>query len=128
MKSDTLFTDVEPITFPPRRRRVGATTDSIALVACNGHYGTVICHDGPGIESAIEDTSPALDACGLDDAPDGLSIWEGCYITTRDYWGEYDAYLSGHFRDLTEAEWTLLRETDVPWEMEEILEVTDAGR
>lgn len=117
-KIDTIFTTIKDEPAPPRRGRVGATTDSIALVASNGYDGVVLCHDGPGIEAAIEDTGTCLDYCGLDDAPDGLSIWEGSYQVVRTYEGDYDAWLEGTFRPLTEAEWGLLRTTEVPWTLE----------
>lgn len=107
----------------PRRKRLGATTDSIALIACNGGCGVILEHDGPGIEAAVDgECNLRLEDHGLDDAPDGLSIWEGryaCFNTSYEYSYEYECELDGKFRDLTDREWDYLRETGTPWEYEE---------
>lgn len=100
---------------PPHRTRIGATTDSIALIASVNGRGVILAYDGPGIEADIEAIgSRYLGDHGLDDAPDGLSIWEG-HLST---YGELDAELCGSFRALTDAEWARLRETGTPWEYE----------
>lgn len=125
MGLESLFEDMkECVAEPARRKRVGATTNSIALIANNGGTGCVLECDGSGIEASLDDVGKALDDNGLDDAPDGLSIWEGRYVTTQhnsiDYGIDYDAELIGTFRDLTEREWALLRETGTPWEFEPV--------
>ncbi len=102
-------------------KRIGATTDSIALIANNGGKGVILEYNGAGIEASVEAIGVRyLDDHGLDDAPDGLSIWEGRYLVTRsgnfEHPDEYDAELDGTFRDLTDREWALLRETGTPWE------------
>lgn len=91
------------------------------VVACNGGAGCVlyaigscwaVWHEGSG--------SYRLDDNGLDDAPDGISIWEGrmqSWGPDRD--GEYDAELRGEFRDLTEEEWRLLAKGEAPWDEKE---------
>lgn len=105
---------------PPPRKRIGATTDSIALIASRNGHGVILAHDGDGIEADIEAVGlGGLDDHGLDDAPDGLSIWEGHMSGWGpDHNGEYDCELRGKFRHLTEAEWSLYRSTGTPWEFE----------
>lgn len=122
MSLGDLFKPIATEPEPPRRKRLGATTDSIALIANNGGTGVVLAYDGAGIECCIDEgNGKALDDNGLDDAPDGLSIWEGAYHTwhvhTPDM-NEWEAELRGTFRDLTDREWALLRETGTPWEFE----------
>lgn len=107
---------------PPRKKRVGATTESIALIANNGGVGVILEHDGTGIEASIDGVGKALDDNGLDDAPDGLSIWEGDFHTWQTWtdWGyDYDAELRGTFRPLTQHEWLLISEGLPPWLFEE---------
>lgn len=109
----------------PRRKRIGATTDSVALIANNCGNGVILACDGPGIEADIEAVGIGhLDDHGLDNAPDGLSIWEG-KLTGGQVGNGYDGYdyeteLVGSFRALTEREWALLRDTGTPWEFEPI--------
>lgn len=104
----------------PRRRRVGATTDSIALVANAGGIGCVLACDGEAIEIDFDiESSKSLCDHGLDDAPDGISIWEGKgYASSGTYEHplETDFELVGKFRQLTDREWELLRTTGTPWE------------
>jgi hypothetical protein len=108
---------------PPTKKRLGATTDSIALIANNGGKGCILTYSGPGIEACVDEGGSALlDDNGLDDAPDGLSIWEGYYCVTEshtDCGHEYDATLEGKFRPLTPTEWKLLAETGKPWKYED---------
>ena len=113
--------DDEPADLTPPRKRVGATTDSIALIAARKGHGVILAHDGGGIEADIEAVGlGALDDHGLDNAPDGLSIWEGRMSGWGpDHNGDYDCELRGTFRPLTDAEWTMFRETGTPWTFEE---------
>lgn len=97
-------------------------TNSIALVASNNGHGCILAFNGEGIEVDFEhESDPSLDMHWMDDAPDGLSIWEGCY-KDHETWGDhgmdYDGELVGTFRPLTEREWELLKSTGTPWEME----------
>lgn len=108
---------------PPRKKRKAPWNehDDIALIANNGGTGCILVSDGAAIEYSQENGC-ALDDNGLDDAPDGLSIWEGrghSWETNTDMGHEYDFELRGTFRDLTDREWALLRETGTPWEFEE---------
>lgn len=111
-----------PAPEPPRKKRKAPwnTHPDIALIANNGGTGCILASDGAAIEYSQEN-GHALDDNGLDDAPDGLSIWEGRGHSSEwhtDMGHEYDFELNGSFRDLTEQEWTLLRETGTPWEYE----------
>lgn len=93
------------------------------VVACMNGHGCVLhwigeaweyWRDGCGTEE--------LAAQGMDDAPDGISIWEGTIHTwgpDRD--GEYDAEPVGEFRDLTPEEWKMLAEGSAPWNEKEWL-------
>jgi len=113
------FLKPEPVAWSEYNRKV----KSRVVVACNNGAGCVLhaigsCweawHDGSG--------SYRLDDNGLDDAPDGISIWEGrmqSWGPDRD--GEYDAELRGEFRDLTPEEWTLLAKGQAPWDEKEWL-------
>jgi hypothetical protein len=104
-----------------RPKRVGATTDSIALVACNNGKGVLLAFDGDGIEADVE-------ALGLGrvvepvvvEVPDGLSIWEGHLATYRcgERGEEYEAQLEGKFRPLTAEEWERYRTAGLPWSFE----------
>lgn len=88
------------------------------VVACNGGAGCVLYAIGSCWEAWYEGSgSYRLDDNGLDDAPDGVSIWEGRvqgWGPDRD--GEYDAELRGEFRPLTAEEWQLLASGEPPWD------------
>lgn len=109
---------------PPARRKRMAPWDreeSIALIAAKDGKGCILSHDGDGIEADIDSLGVGdLGDHGLDDAPDGLSIWEGrldAWVSHSPENGtDYEAQLEGKFRDLTEREWFLLRNTGTPWE------------
>lgn len=107
---------------PTRLIRIGAKHDSIALIASNGNHGCVMAHHGSGIEYEIEAIGDGpLEDFGLDDAPEGLSIWEGYLHATGGrsmFEDDYETSLEGEFRDLTDEEWALLKETGVPWKYE----------
>jgi hypothetical protein len=59
-----------------------------------------------------------LDLLGLDDAPNGISIWEGgiksVHVHTPDC-NEHDSWLAGGFRDPTDEEWAAIRKNECPW-------------
>lgn len=92
--------------------------DSIALIASSGGTGVILEFDGTGIEGDIEtESSRRLDDHGLDNAPDGLSIWEGkLRVTSSRYDEDVDCELVGEFRELSRVEWGLLETSGVPWE------------
>jgi len=97
--------------------------ESRLVVACNNGAGCVLYAIGSCWEAWYEGScSYVLDDNGLDDAPDGISIWEGRMLSWGpDYNGEYDAELRGEFRNLTEKEWKLLAEGCAPWDEKEWL-------
>lgn len=76
------------------------------------------CTDHSHISMEIEQTSRRLDDLGLDDAPDGISVWEGCYVWRP---GGYECPQDGttdpqgEFRTPTEDEWLAIREGRSPW-------------
>jgi len=91
---------------------------SIALIAHRGSAGCVLAFDGAGIEYFIECAGFELVDLGLDDAPDGLSIWEGRAEGHWTFERDYDSSLEGTFRSLTPEEWHLYETTGEPWEYE----------
>lgn len=55
---------------------------------------------------------------GLDDAPEGISIWEGGIKTVHFHspdCNEYDSSLIGSFRAPTPAEWESIMKAECPW-------------
>jgi hypothetical protein len=82
---------------------------SWAVVACDGHgNGVVLSYGGP-IEYEIDAVGTTLSDLGLDDAPWGISIWEGIYSWEK---GGYECpedgntYPMGTFRKPTILELT----------------------
>lgn len=99
--------------------------DSRALIASDGNgNGCVISYVGEGIHYMLSETSQRLDDIGLDDAPQGLRIWEGRArggevthgLEGTDYG---DVYLVGAFRELTSLEWDAVIKGRVPWHVED---------
>jgi hypothetical protein len=92
--------------FPPKLSR--------AVVASSGagDWGVVLWYEGPDLEREIEEVGLGMrtDNLGLFDAPDGLSVWEGCYINVG---GELEA--DGTFRDLSREEWMAIYGGESPW-------------
>ena len=88
----------------------GWATPSIAIVACHNGQGVVLWYGGgPSLAYEIEEAGMRrLDQLYLDDAPDGISVWEGCYITTGgNCFGIDDVEVNaeGAFRKPTAREW-----------------------
>ncbi len=84
---------------------------------CVLHYG-----GGASLRYEIEEMGcNALDDLGLDDAPDGISVWVGRYITVGgaarlgDYDDSYETKAVGEFRDPTDEEWAAIRQQKNPW-------------
>ena len=81
--------------------------------------GVVLWCAGKGIEEEVSATSPRLDDLGLDDAPEGISIWEGCIVTRKCgnplYGVDYETELVGKFRDPSDAEWAEIHQGRSPW-------------
>ena len=75
------------------------------------------------VEDYFTDFGRHIEDLGLDDAPEGISVWEGDLVTTEswtDCGKEYDTELEpanreDPFRDLTDAEWAAIRTGQNPW-------------
>lgn len=80
-----------------------------AVVACDGRgNGCVLHHRGGCLDSAIDEWGRSLSDLGLDDAPRGLSMWEGKMGLVDGDAREPDGALLGTFRPLSSAETLLL--------------------
>jgi len=95
---------------------------SLAVVACDGHgTGCVIWTAGPHVRMEIEEySSVTLAALGLDDAPHGISVWEGRYDyhdTSHPLGPDEgcEATPKGSFRSPTADEWKAICEDRCPW-------------
>lgn len=91
---------------------------SKAVIASRGGHGAILWFRGSAIEHELDAVGGDLSDMGLDDAPDGISIWEGTYVTIRgggEYDGDYDSEPSGKFRTPTDEEWVAIRENRSPW-------------
>lgn len=89
------------------------------LVACDGEGNGCILAFVGHIELMFECGSKKLEDLGLDNAPEGLSIWEGSVVDTT-YESidgtDYDCELQGDFRKLTEDEWEAFRKGENLWD------------
>lgn len=93
---------------------------SKGVIANGAHGGCVLFFAGPHLYSMVSDAGISdLDLLGLDDAPEGISIWEGgiksVHINTPDC-NEHDSWLDGSFRDPTDEEWAAIRRNECPWD------------
>ena len=95
-------------------RKIMDSHKAYAVVACdrNGH-GAVLWH--LGLTGAIEEPGlHELGDIGLDDANQGISIWNGhlvwtCSPSTPNRPEEWDFELEGPYRDPTDEEWEAIR-------------------
>jgi hypothetical protein len=95
--------------------RAKNTSSHKAVVANSNHAGTVL-YATKELKQFVSDIGPRLDDVGLDDAPEGISIWEGNVVTTYDQFnGDYDAFLEGKFRVPNEREWNAIKKQRSPW-------------
>jgi hypothetical protein len=93
---------------------------SKAVIAANHKgFGCVVWYVGPGLINEIEEAGlQELGDLGLDDAPEGISVWEGIYVWSR---GPYecpedgDSAPVGAFRRPSDEEWIAIREGRNPW-------------
>ena len=84
-----------------------------AIIANNNGQGCVLAYGGGAtLRYEIEEAGcHALDYLGLDDAPEGISVWEGRYNTTGNAGspGYFDDSVEtqpcGRFRALSNQEW-----------------------
>jgi hypothetical protein len=97
-------------------------TTSRVLIAMGPKSGAVLEYQGSGITIEMEEAGLyGLDDLGLDDAPSGLSIWEGDYVYEPGYVDGYEApgegmsSPKGRFRQLTPEEWATVSEAKPLW-------------
>lgn len=88
--------DVGP---PPYKKDMS----SLALIASDGQLAICLARIGWSLDCWFDEMGES-EHQAFEDAPVGLSVWEGNIITTRSYWGEYDAELIGVYRPLTDDE------------------------
>lgn len=120
----TLFDKIE---FQPAEKHEPSEYDkpSRAVVAMGEHDGVVLWHIGAHIHDEIQNVGSKLSDLGLDDAPQGISVWEGVWVghETHTFDGtEYESHPSGKFREPTDEEWAAIRKGDCPWETIEWLQ------
>lgn len=96
---------------------------SLAVVVSNGDRIAVPWTAGVHVRFDLVEHGLGFEDLGLDDAPDGISIWEG--VTKGGQYigdGEYsDPYLDGTFRQPTDEEWAAIRAGRSPWNDDEWL-------
>lgn len=84
-----------------------------AVIINHGGDGMIVDFVGGHLSNEIEASSHFLGDLGLDDAPDGISIWEGWYW----YFGDDgDSEARGEFRDPTDEEWEVIKAGGCPWD------------
>jgi len=90
------------------------TKASKAVLAVNEGEGVVLWSVG-AINDEVKGDGPDADALGLfQNAPKGISIWEGHYVAHDDPFGTYTVP-RGHFRAPTQMEWTKIQKGECPW-------------
>ncbi len=110
-------------TFNEEQRKPGdwnKNKPSLVMIANNDHGdGCILFYVGAHISNEIEAVgSSQLCDYGLDDAPHGISVWEGKYKYFGD--GEdTEAKPDGVFRSPTFEEWAALIANVNPWHEEE---------
>lgn len=85
-----------------------------AVVASRHGYGTILWSVGHfSFDEFLSNTGRDLGDLGLDDAPDGIHVWEG---RMESGWGDDgDLDLEGTFRSPTDDEWNAIRQNRSPW-------------
>ncbi|NJO18701.1 MAG: hypothetical protein HC877_24135 [Thioploca sp.] len=94
---------------------------SKGIIASNGAgQGCVLWAVGAHLRFELEEVGlTMLGDLGLDDAPLGISVWEGKYIWQPGNWEhplDGDMVPCGTFRSPTEEEWTAIRAGRCPLE------------
>ncbi len=97
---------------------------SLAVVASDGQgEGAVLWTVGAHLNLEMEEIGLyRLDELGLDNAPLGISVWEGKGVWSRGPWEhpqDGDMELVGEFRDPTKLEWAFIKDNECPWNDEE---------
>jgi hypothetical protein len=99
--------------------RKTCSSPSQAVVANGPHGGCVLFYTGSALEYEIcEAGLTDLSDLGLDDAPDGISIWKGvlrCWEVNTPDCHEYESELIGDFRTPTTEEWAAICQGKSPW-------------
>ena len=92
--------------------------DSYAVVASDGTNGIVLSYVGGHMHHEVEAwDSRKIEDLGLTDAPAGISIWEGKYISEI---SEYEATTpKGRFRKPTGEELMEIVAGRCPWQVED---------
>lgn len=100
----------------------GLTFDepSKGVIACDGDgHGCVLWAFGAHLRFEVEEAGfHALGDLGLDDAPQGVSIWEGMYMWEPGGWEnpqDGETFPQGTFRNPTDDEWLAIRAGRCPW-------------
>lgn len=95
-----------------------APSKAVVVNTSNGE-GVVLWYVGPHISMDVEEHCiTLLSDLGLDEAPPGISVWEGKYqyqSSNNPENPDVDAELLGEFRPPTEEEWKAIRENRNPW-------------
>ena len=94
--------------------------ESKGVIACDGNgHGVVLWGVGTGLRQEIDEYCfHALGDLGLDDAPAGVSVWEGTYVWQSggfEHPEDGDMQPVGAFRAPTDDEWTSIRCGNCPW-------------
>lgn len=104
------LSDIKPPPLQPEEKgRIPFISPSRALIASvdEGH-GVVLDFIGDDISREVEARGFELEDLGLDEAPDGLSVWVGGFACRPTGLGDFDFFPEGEFRDLTPEEWARL--------------------
>ena len=92
---------------------------SKAVIASDGGDGRVLWYVGGSLRASIDEGGvTCLADLGLDDAPHGISVWEGSYIWSPggyEYPEDGNLDPSGKFRAPNDAEWEYIKEGKNPW-------------
>ena len=99
---------------------IDPTAPSRAVVANSPQGGAVLWYVGADISFEIQEGGLSdLGDLGLDDAPEGISIWEGTYLWFSDATFECDegghSESRGAFRKLDREEWAAVEAGHAPW-------------
>ncbi len=114
------MTDFSQMDEGPPPPKLDWSKPSLAVVVQGMGRGCVLFSAGPHVDSMIDEAGVSdLDLLGLDDAPEGISIWEGTIKTVHHHtpdMNEYDSWLEGAFRAPTDQEWESIRKNECPWD------------
>jgi len=94
--------------------------NSKAVLASDGYDGIVLFTVGFSLKHEMQETGVrSLSDLGLDDAPIGISVWEGKYLWTP---GGYECpqdgstHPVGKFRVPSKKEWKAIQKNVCPWD------------